>query len=81
MLLTDISRLAGCSPASVGESHQSTQFLKCAETSRNPHQFLKAKSLYSALHVVDAEVQNDLKAFLQESAVKNRGKKKGLQRS
>jgi hypothetical protein len=59
---TDIARLAGTTPTSVGESPPWTKIvLNAAETSRNLYGYLKGKALYSALHGVYAEVLQDLK--------------------
>jgi hypothetical protein len=62
-VLTAIARLAGCTPASVGES---LIVHNMADTKRN----LKGKQLYSALYGVYTEVLHDLTAILKDSAAK-----------
>jgi hypothetical protein len=62
LVLADISRLAGSTPSTVGESPQwSEVVINAAETSRNLYGGLNGKSLYSALHGVYTEVLLDLK--------------------
>jgi hypothetical protein len=49
-VLASIPRLAGCTPASVGESPKWTLIVQnMADIRRNIHQFLKEKQLHSAL--------------------------------
>jgi hypothetical protein len=70
-VLVDIARLAGCTPISVGQRPKWDEIVKtAAETSRNLHQLLVGKPLYSALQGVYAQVLIDLKGVLQESAAK-----------
>jgi hypothetical protein len=67
-VLIDISRLAGCTPASVGGSPQWTAIVKTAmETKKNLHHLLQGKQLYSALNGVYTEVLHELKGVLQSS--------------
>jgi hypothetical protein len=66
--LLDISRLAGCTPAAVGESPKWTLITQnVVETRKNLHQHLKGKALYSALCGVYTEVLHELKGILQSS--------------
>jgi hypothetical protein len=66
VVFTAIARLARCTPASVGESPKWTLIVQnVAETTRNLHQLLKGKQLYSALYGVYIEVLHDLTAVLR----------------
>jgi hypothetical protein len=60
------ARLAGCTPASVGQRPKWTLILQnTAETMRNLHQLLKGKQLYSAVYGAYTEVLHDLMAVLK----------------
>jgi hypothetical protein len=68
-VLLDVSRLAGCTPTSVGESPQWIKITQhSVETRKNLHQHLEGKALYSALFGVYTEVLRGLKGVLQDSA-------------
>jgi hypothetical protein len=70
-VLRAIARLAGCTPASVGESPKWTVIVQnMADTSGNLHQLLKGKQLNRALYRVYTEVLHNLTATLKERVVK-----------
>jgi hypothetical protein len=70
-VLTAIACLAGCFPASVGESLKWTPIIQnVANTRRNLHQLLKGKQMHSVLYRVYTEVLHDLTAVLKEGAAK-----------
>jgi hypothetical protein len=50
VMFINITRIAGCTPACFGESHQRTEVLNAAETSRNLHLLLKGKPLCKTKH-------------------------------
>jgi hypothetical protein len=71
-----IARLAGCTPASVGESPKWMLIVQnMTVTRRNLHRLLKGKKLYSALYEVYTDVLHDLTAILRESVAKGKQKK------
>jgi hypothetical protein len=49
VVLTNIARLARCTPVYVGESPQCTEVMNAVETSRTLHQLLRRKPLYCGL--------------------------------
>jgi hypothetical protein len=68
-VLIAIARLAGCTPASVGESPKWNLIVQnMADTTRSLSQALKGKQLYSALYAVYTDVLHNLIAVLEESA-------------
>jgi hypothetical protein len=69
--LIAVARLAGGTPASVGETPKWTLiFQYMAETRRNLHQLVKGKQLYKALYGACAEVLHDLTPVIKDSATK-----------
>jgi hypothetical protein len=70
-VLTTIAHLAGCIPASIGESLKWTLIIQnIADTKRTLHQLLIGKQLYSALYGVYIEVLHNSTAVLKDSAAK-----------
>jgi hypothetical protein len=68
-LLCDIEDLAGCTPASVGESVEWATIVSHAEENRaNYYQPLKGGSLFSALYGMYTVTMNALKTALTEIA-------------
>jgi hypothetical protein len=69
-VLTAIAHIAGCTPASAGESPKWALIVHNMGGSRGLRQLLKVKQLYSALYGVYIEVLHDLTAVLKDSAAK-----------